>query len=379
MIDLRVAHLISSLHVSAAASGAINLLRWLKRNQHEVIVMTTGGEREADIAELDIPIIKYEKGGPGWWLKGRRRLLSALKEWHPDLIHVHRLESVRLARDLANRLDIPFVSSVHQPVEAKAAEPLADPALVLVPSEAQRAHYAGRIGLARDRVAVLPYGLDVDRFRAEPGEGPVTTIGSVGHFTEDIAGFRQLVTAVIALREAGHEVKALLVGSGDRSELDQLVKPLGEHARIESSVAQTGALLAQMDVFVYPVESDTHSLSLLKAMASSCAVVASAVGGVPEMIRDGIDGVLVPPANHEALLGALTRLVEQPDVTHELAREARAYAEQHHLLDHVGEVAHELYRMALTGNTQGTGSTTAVTAWRRFSTRVDEGPHEEAG
>ena len=123
-----------------------------------------------------------------------------------------------------------------------------------------------------------------------------------------------------------------------------------------------------MDVFVYPVTQDLHSLVLLKAMASSCAVVAAAVGGVPELVHDGNSGVLIPAGDEAALTQALRDLMGDAGRRSELATQARSTVESDHDLDLVGTALHELYRCALRGGTVGATGTETVNTWRRVTT-----------
>lgn len=380
MIELRVAHLLSSMHASAAASSAINLMRWLKAHDHEVVLLSGGGPCEQDCEREEIPVIRYQRkaGSPGWLLSGKRRFLREVEDWHPDLVHVHRLDAMPLAVDLARRLALPLVVSVHRAAEPREAEVLADPrvALVLVPSESLRGHYAGRLGLPRDRVAVLPYGLDLGRFPEPPERGPIEVVGAIGNFDEDLPGMLALVDAVAALRGEGLSLRALLVGSGaGRARIEARIAELGleETIVLEGGRSETADVLARMDVFVYPVTSDSVSLGVIKSMAAGCPVVASAVGGIPELIQDGENGILVPAGDWTALTDALRRLAAEPEMARAMGRRGRQQVAERHDIDLVGEVAHELYRTALRGGNAGSRGTEAVTAWRRHAAARGDG------
>ena len=72
-------------------------------------------------------------------------------------------------------------------------------------------------------------------------------------------------------------------------------------------------LLAALDIFVLPSHSEGVSLALLEAMAAGLPVIATAVGGLPEVVTDGENGLLIPPKDPEALAAALARLLADPD------------------------------------------------------------------
>ena len=96
------------------------------------------------------------------------------------------------------------------------------------------------------------------------------------------------------------------------------------------------AELALMDIFVLPSLSEGLGVSLLEAFASGCAVVAARVGGVPEVVEDGLTGLLVPPADGAALAAAVAALVENPENAARLARNARERVRESFSAGHAG-------------------------------------------
>jgi len=376
VIGLRVAHLIPVLRPSSAVGGCLALARWLRSNHHDSLIVTTGGLMLDGVREEGHEVLTYEDSGGGLLGRHRRKLVQRLTEWEPDLLHAHRLDAVPQATALAERLGLSVVASIHAPHKGKVVEALKHERvrLVLVPSEAIRAHCCGRLGLHPDQVAVLPYGVDASRFRAQPlhRDGPLT-IGMVGNVDDEGAGFQELIDALKLLRAEDVPFRARLLGRGQ--ELQRLRRD-AEAAGISDSVmvAEAGLRLApafgDLAAFVYPVHRDLNILCLAKAMAASCAVVASAVGGVPELVHDGHNGILVPPADPAALAAALRRLAEQPELVSELGREARATIEQDCDLELVGSALEELYRCALRGGSAAKTGTEVVNTWRRVSGRT---------
>jgi glycosyltransferase involved in cell wall biosynthesis len=83
--------------------------------------------------------------------------------------------------------------------------------------------------------------------------------------------------------------------------------------------------LRSFDIFVLPSRSEALSNSLMEAMACGCPVVASNVGGNPELVDDGARGLLFEPGNPQALAGALRRLMEDPDLARSFASNAEAF------------------------------------------------------
>jgi glycosyltransferase involved in cell wall biosynthesis len=117
----------------------------------------------------------------------------------------------------------------------------------------------------------------------------------------------------------------LIVGEGSRREA---LEAQARHLRIAHRVVFTGrrddvpAVTAALDVAVLPSYREAQGLSILEAMALSRPVVASDVGGIPEMITDGVTGILVPPHDADALASAITRVLQDHSFADMLARAA---------------------------------------------------------
>jgi glycosyltransferase involved in cell wall biosynthesis len=135
-----------------------------------------------------------------------------------------------------------------------------------------------------------------------------------------------LLAAVAALGD--QRVTLSVVGDGpERPRLERLAADLGIEDRTEFLGLRDDVdeLLRRSDLFVHPaIWGEAFGLTITEAMASGCPVVASNVGGIPELIEDGITGLLVPPADDEALRKAIARLIDDRDLRHRLSVQARA-------------------------------------------------------
>jgi glycosyltransferase involved in cell wall biosynthesis len=160
------------------------------------------------------------------------------------------------------------------------------------------------------------------------GDGPV--VGTVGNFTAK----KDHATLVRAVARMGGDVRLVLVGLGP---LEDDLRALAAREGLEERVTFAGsrgdvaALLPALDVFALSSRYEGLPIALLEAMAAGRACVATAVGGVPEVVSDGMDGVLVAPGDPDALARALTAVVDDPARRAELGRRAAARAEDFRL------------------------------------------------
>lgn len=151
-------------------------------------------------------------------------------------------------------------------------------------------------------------------------EGPLT-VGTVGNLTPK-KDHDSLLRALVGLRQHVPDARLVIVGSGPReAHLRAKARELG----IEDAVLLTGIrddvpdLLPAFDLFAMSSLHEGLSIALVEALAAGLPVVATRVGGIPEVIVDERDGLLVPPSNADALADAMTRLARDPALRQRLA------------------------------------------------------------
>ncbi|MHB1519433.1 MAG: glycosyltransferase family 4 protein [Acidimicrobiales bacterium] len=191
------------------------------------------------------------------------------------------------------------------------------------------------------KIILAPHGVNTERFTpnpapgTDPGSRPLRIL-AVGRLVPK-KGFPVLLEALVDLEAAGVDFDCRVVGGGDlRSELSDLAMELG----LSDSVSFLGALaqpeivvqyrwaevFVQASVIMADGDRDGIPNAVLEAMASGLPVVASAVAGIPEVVRNGTTGLLVTPGDSAALATALRRLAENPALLRErLGTEARSY------------------------------------------------------
>jgi sugar transferase (PEP-CTERM/EpsH1 system associated) len=183
-------------------------------------------------------------------------------------------------------------------------------------------------GIAPGRLQTIVNGIDGERF---PFSGPRTggPLVAVVRLSpeKDVAN---LVRAVAIAGGEDPDLRVEVAGDGPcRSELRQLVGELGLEERVSflGEVRDVPGLLARAAIFVLPSRSEGISLTLLEAMACGLPVVATRVGGTPEVVRDGQDGLLVPPSNPAALAAAILRLRRDPEGARRMGEAGRRRVE----------------------------------------------------
>jgi glycosyltransferase involved in cell wall biosynthesis len=175
------------------------------------------------------------------------------------------------------------------------------------------------LGVPRARITVIPNGVDAARFAATPpavpGNGAVRRIGSVGCLAAR-KDYATLLEALALLAGRGRSFVVDLVGDGpERATLEARAKALGIAERVNflGERRDVEQLLPRMDLFVLSSREEGIPNALLEAMAAGRPAIATAVGGTPEVMRDGETGWLVPPGSPDALAAALGDALDRPE------------------------------------------------------------------
>lgn len=180
-------------------------------------------------------------------------------------------------------------------------------------------------GCRPERVTTVLNGIDPDRFRRQDGLGEAVrseldippgalVVGSVGR-VEPQKRFDLLVDAFASFRREHPEAVLLIAGSGSQeAPLRQLVRERGlDHAcRIPGHRADVMAVLQAIDLFVQSSDYEGTPNAVLEAMAMQVPVVATTAGGTDQLIRDGIDGLLIPPGDAARIAEAMGRAWADP-------------------------------------------------------------------
>ena len=271
-----------------------------------------------------------------------KEFLAVLKEFRPQLLHAHfATDATAMAIELAAELDLPFTFTAHgYDIHRKAppdfsARAAAASAVVTV-SEANAAFMADTFGVPRARIRVIPCGVDTEVFRPRQNAlfsgGPGLPLIVCVARQVVVKNLSLLLESCALLRDRGTGFRCVLIGDGPcRAELEQTLVQL----RLQDCVQMPGAA-AQNEVLdwwqratVAVLTSDNEGMpvSLMEAAACGVPAVATAVGGVPELVQDGMTGLLTPPGDPAALASALERMLQDRQFRAKLSLAARQRAE----------------------------------------------------
>lgn len=360
MIPLRVIHVLDPAVAATTRAGAASLLPWLAAQGHANTCLHLGAAGTDGFQ----PCLGRRAGWWAWWRRDRRAAIAAAAGWGGDLVHAHGEAALGTALEIARGIASPVVAEPATLADPLAARQLRDAAVaaVLVPGEEARSILLAAVHLPRERVVVVPPGVDAATPSPRPADGSLVVAARLRRRSD----LQALLEAVRACRAGGLAVTAVVsLAPG---------LPVPEDAALR--VVPAGAELAAADVMVELATADLPMPHIVDALAAGRPVVAVSAGLLPELVMEGGGGVLLPPGDHEGLAGALRQLaaVDHRAVCAAAARQAA----RRHDIALVGETVVSVYRAAIGG-----GQADAAKTWKRLTTerlrRRNSGRQRAAG
>jgi glycosyltransferase involved in cell wall biosynthesis len=205
-------------------------------------------------------------------------------------------------------------------------------------------------------VHVVPFGVDTDVFSpptAPPsGADRPPTVGIVKTLRPRY-GIRELILAFHKIADSFPDARLVIVGGGEQyAELQALIVNLEMEKRItmagQAGHDQIPRYLQSFDLFVVPSLTDRESFGVAAVEASACGlpVIASRVGGLPEVVLDGRTGLLVPPGDIDALAAAMARLLSEPELRARMGQAGRQFVLGHYRWADNASLMEQLYEEA---------------------------------
>lgn len=354
--------LTTHLNIGGISSYLLTLAKGLKKRGHNVYIASSQGElldkfNKEGITFISIPIKTKAEINPKILISALK-LLDIIKKENIDIIHAHTRVTQVLACLLKKIAHKPFVSTCHGFFKKRLFRRLLPcwGTKIIAISEQVKEHLVRDFGVEPDNIRIVHNGIDVERFRLKTpdyrlqtkrglglGDGPV--VGIVARLS-DVKGHIYLIQAMRRVLEDIPKAQLLIVGSGKmQNELINLTKNLRiqEKVKFIPSVAETKDVLLAMDIFVMPSLKEGLGLALMEAMAVGLAVVGSSVGGIKTLIQDEYNGLLVEPANVDALRDAILELLQQPQKRTFLGNNARLFIQQNFSDGNMAEDTERVY------------------------------------
>lgn len=367
---VRVGFVLHSMHIAGAEVLVAETIRRLgDRIDPVVFCLDVVGPLGGRLLREGVPVVAFGRK-PGFDFSVSKRMAKEIRERRVEVLHAHQYtpffygaiaarlsghrpkviftehgrhfpDVVSTRRRLANRLVMDRLADYVNAVCAFSARSL---------SEVE--------GFSKRRIEVIPNGVDLPRYgriadivslRRHLGLDPSRRyIATVARF-HPVKDHRTLLHAFSEVAAVRHDVDLLLAGDGVlRDTLEKLAVELRVDQRVQFLGVRNdvASLLAASDVFALTSVSEAASITLLEAMASGLPVVVTAVGGNPEIVRDGVDGLLAPRGDSHAIARAIVRVLDDGRLAFNMGQSGAERVRTQFRLDDTVERYFSLYRGA---------------------------------
>jgi sugar transferase (PEP-CTERM/EpsH1 system associated) len=353
-----VVHLVYRFDTGGLENGVVNLINHMPASayRHAVVALTEVAPAFAQrIRRDDVAFVSMQKP-PGHGVKLYPRLLQLLRSLRPSIVHSRNLAALEMqpaawAARVPARIhgehgrDVEDLdgSSLHHQRLRRLYSPFVHRYVAL--SQDLASYLTQRVGIAPGRIEQIYNGVDAERF-VPAANGPSliagAPFGAPGHWLVGTVGRMQTVknqtllarafVRMLALDPAVRSrVRLVLVGDGPlRAEAEAVLAQAGlaDLAWLPGERADVADVMRGLNCFVLPSLAEGISNTILEAMATGLPVVATAVGGNPELVQAGQTGDLVPADDVDAMAQALLRMAGGPAHAQALGRAGRAEVER---------------------------------------------------
>jgi glycosyltransferase involved in cell wall biosynthesis len=342
-------------------------------------VVAKAGVRNEAVDQLNARFtwrVDYAAGYLKSFVQSIRQLRKKIVDADPDLIHANSVRAGLVATAASVGLAAPVVWHIHDLLPRHPFNPMIRLAalvsrrtnLVAV-AEASADRFVGRFRPLRKRMTVIPNGIALDKFGVDPkartriraelsisDTQPVVAI--VGRLTAG-KGQLELVRAFPRLLEKFPDAVLVIVGAPAfnreheyAANLNRTIAVLriSDHVRIVGARDDVSAIMQAADIIVVNSTSEACSLVILEAMAAGTPVIATAVGGTPEIIEHDVNGWLIPPHDRAQLISGVANLLADEPLRKRLAWRARRDATARYDIHRVSTTFGLFYRGLFTSS-----------------------------
>jgi glycosyltransferase involved in cell wall biosynthesis len=333
---VRILFLSTSMGLGGADQQLLSAAQVLRDRGHEIriVSLTPLGPMGLQARSLGLATdsLEMRRGVPD--PRGLARLVRVVRAWKPDVVHSHMVHANLMARVLRLLVPVPvLVSTIHNVYEGgpllmagyRLTNGLVDHMTIISQAAADR--FVGERIVPGRLLTVIANGVDTDRMRNLPPEGRAALRGgmsvgdqefvwlAVGRF-EVAKDYPNMLRAFADVRAREPRAVLVIVGQGSlQAEAEALTAELGlrEAVRFLGARDDVPAVMSAADGYVMSSAWEGMPMVLLEAAAAGLPIVATAVGGNGEVVRDGESGFLVPARDSEVLRAGMLRLMALPE------------------------------------------------------------------
>jgi glycosyltransferase involved in cell wall biosynthesis len=344
-----------------AFPNSVHTLKWVNHFKRDHEIMLVGFYPTYPIEGVDLRYLPVSH--PGLALTKLLEVRKLIREFKPDILHAHYATSCGSIAAFSGFH--PFIMSVwgddikefplKSPLHKWLIGKVLRSADKITATSRMLAQSANRLLRAKREISVIPFGVDLKQYKFKSREkAKEVHIGTVRNLMPKY-GLEFLIKAFADLKNSGNEIRLTVVGDGElRPKLEALTLELkmGEFIRFAGFVPNHKVVdyLHKFDIFAIPSvgEGETFGVAAVEAMATGLPVVASRIGGLPEVVDHDINGLLIQPGDVQSLALALKAYIDDPELRLEHGLKGREKVENFYNWNENAKLMEDIYDEVLT-------------------------------
>lgn len=362
---IKVIHVLSDMKIGGAGSWLLNLLRSINKEKYDIkVVLPSGSLLIAKVQELGFEAIPIEgMKDKSFDLSAVRLMLSIFRKEKPQIVHTHASLSARLAARFAG---VKIINTKHcidsrktgiKKLAGACMNNLLSDSIIAV-STAVKQNVADN-GVSESKISVI-YG-GISQVKELGSEERVLIRQRLGIAAEDLVvgivarltavkGHKHFIDAAEIISRADDNVKFVIAGTGpNEQELKDIVAQRGLMDRFVFTgfIDNIYEILNIIDVNVISSLSEALCLSIIEGMCVGKPSVGTNIGGIPEVIKDGYNGFLVPVGDSDMLADAILKLIRNPELRKTMGEKGRELVAQNFTAGAMARGIEELYEAVI--------------------------------
>jgi len=353
---MNILQILPELNIGGVETGVIDLARYLVKENHKVVVVSNGGGLVGDLEEIGAVhyVLPVHKKSPITMLRMISELVKVIKREEIEIVHARSRVPAWIAYFACRRTKIPFVTTCHGYYSRHLfSRVMGWGKFVICVSNAVCRRMIEDFSVPYERIRLIHRGVNLERFQFFPPEKRFQDfrIGIIGRLSR-IKGIEYFLMALAKVKTEIPEIKAVIVGEGRQSykeELSTLTKQLGLSDCVEflGRRKDISDILLKLNLLVLPtVTQEGFGRVIIEAGACGVPVLATKVGGVVDIIEDGITGILIPPKDVVLMAENIAKILKDRDLSSKLAKNARKKIERVFNLEKMVKEMISVYREA---------------------------------
>jgi len=364
---MRILLITTHLNHGGIASYVVSLAKGLKERKHNVIVASSGGTlvevlKKYEIAHEKIDITTKSELSPKV-LFSMVKLFNPLRDNDIQIVHAQTRVTQVLSFWIDKIYGIPQVSTCHgffKPRLSRIKFPCWGRKVIAI-SDAVKNHLQTDLKVKPEKIELIYNGLDIGKYpqynteqitesKKWIGLKPGAVIGNIARLS-DVKGQSYLIEAFSEVTKRFPDAQLLFVGDGKiKEELLAKVSELGlsKNVIFIPSIQDTSSVLALMDVFVMCSLAEGLGLSIMEAQGMGVPVIATRVGGIPELVKDNQTGILVGPQDSASIAKAIISLLEDRQSARQLGVNAQKNIRENFTLENMITKTEKVYESVIT-------------------------------